>query len=148
MERVPLPDRLVEQNRAFESGEATPAEPRNAATVVLLRSGIADPEVYLMERQTVEGLHDLLFLHTGGAINGGIHEARHRFGGSHGRPDGGEGLAQKRAVVNFTTCQVHVLSRHESKRLHLLHRRLFSERHLSGLDLHVVQYKVLWWYEN
>ena len=50
--RLPLPQALVDQARAYESGEATPAEPRNAATVVLLRDGAAGPEVYLLRRQT------------------------------------------------------------------------------------------------
>lgn len=52
LDRLPLPDHLVEHNRAFTSGEATPAEPRNAATVVLMRPGATGPEVYLLRRQT------------------------------------------------------------------------------------------------
>ena len=36
MERLPLPESLVAQARAYAGGEATPAEPRDAATVVLL----------------------------------------------------------------------------------------------------------------
>ena len=39
MDGIPLPQALVDQARAFESGEAVPAEPRHAATVVLLRDG-------------------------------------------------------------------------------------------------------------
>jgi len=50
--RIPLPQRLVDQARSFASGEQTPAEPRNAATVVLLRPGASGPEVYLLRRQT------------------------------------------------------------------------------------------------
>jgi 8-oxo-dGTP pyrophosphatase MutT (NUDIX family) len=50
-----LPDDLVELARAYEDGSRTPAEPRNAATVVLLRpstsSSVGGPEVYLMRRQ-------------------------------------------------------------------------------------------------
>jgi 8-oxo-dGTP pyrophosphatase MutT (NUDIX family) len=50
-----LPDDLVELARAYEDGSRTPAEPRNAATVVLLRpstsSSDGGPEVYLMRRQ-------------------------------------------------------------------------------------------------
>ncbi|UAL29492.1 NUDIX hydrolase [Nocardioides rotundus] len=34
---VPLPQRLVDQAREYAAGERTPAEPRDAATVVLLR---------------------------------------------------------------------------------------------------------------
>jgi len=53
--RIPLPQRLVDQARAFESGAQTPAEPRNAATVVLMRpggSGRTGPELYLLRRHT------------------------------------------------------------------------------------------------
>ena len=47
-----LPADLVELARAYEDGTRTPAEPRNAATVVLLRRlSDAGPEVYLMRRQ-------------------------------------------------------------------------------------------------
>ena len=42
MERLPLPEALVDQARAFETGAAVPAEPRHAATVVLLREGQGD----------------------------------------------------------------------------------------------------------
>ncbi len=48
-----LPADLVELARAYEDGTRTPAEPRNAATVVLLRPSPrrGGPEVYLMRRQ-------------------------------------------------------------------------------------------------
>lgn len=49
--RYALPETLVEQARAFASGDAEPAVPRNAATVVLTRPGHAGPEVYLLRRQ-------------------------------------------------------------------------------------------------
>ena len=55
MERLPLPDALVAQARSYAEGGGTPAEPRDAATVVLLRpaaSGSSGPEVYLLRRQT------------------------------------------------------------------------------------------------
>jgi 8-oxo-dGTP pyrophosphatase MutT (NUDIX family) len=48
---APLPPELVELARAYEDGTRTPAEPRNAATVVLLRPSTDGPEVYLMRRQ-------------------------------------------------------------------------------------------------
>jgi 8-oxo-dGTP pyrophosphatase MutT (NUDIX family) len=48
---APLPPDLVELARAYEDGTRTPAEPRNAATVVLLRPSTDGPEVYLMRRQ-------------------------------------------------------------------------------------------------
>ena len=52
MKRLPLPGSLAEQARRFADGTETPAEPRNAATVVLMRGGVSAPEVYLLQRQT------------------------------------------------------------------------------------------------
>ncbi|MGN6721116.1 MAG: NUDIX hydrolase [Marmoricola sp.] len=49
--RYALPETLVEQARAFSEGDAEPATPRNAATVVLTRPGANGPEVYLLRRQ-------------------------------------------------------------------------------------------------
>jgi len=48
---VLLPEQVVELARAYDDGSRTPVEPRNAATVVLLRPSDAGPEVYLMRRQ-------------------------------------------------------------------------------------------------
>ncbi len=48
---VHLPDEMVDQIREFENGTRAVAEPRNAATVVLLRDSDAGPEVYLLRRQ-------------------------------------------------------------------------------------------------
>jgi len=45
------PRKLIEAARAYASGERTPVEPRDAATVVLLRQGESGPEVYLLVRQ-------------------------------------------------------------------------------------------------
>ena len=52
MKRPPLPDALVAQARSYAEGGATPAEPRDAATVLLLRPGDDGPDVYLRRRQT------------------------------------------------------------------------------------------------
>ena len=49
---LPLPASLVEQARKYADGSLTPVEPRNAATVVLMRRGGAHPDVYLLQRQT------------------------------------------------------------------------------------------------
>lgn len=51
MLRIPLPPQLVAQAREYADGTRTPAEPRNAATVVLLRPSGDGPEVYLLRRQ-------------------------------------------------------------------------------------------------
>lgn len=49
--RLPLSRKLVETAQAYAAGDRTPAEPRDAATVVLLRHGRTGPEVYLLVRQ-------------------------------------------------------------------------------------------------
>jgi 8-oxo-dGTP pyrophosphatase MutT (NUDIX family) len=47
---VPLPERLVELAKEYDDGTREAVEPRNAATVVLLRPGSSGPEVYLLRR--------------------------------------------------------------------------------------------------
>lgn len=51
MDRLPLPPHLVEQAARYADGSLTPAEPRNAATVVLVRPSDEGPAVYLLRRQ-------------------------------------------------------------------------------------------------
>ena len=48
---VHLPEEFAEQAAAFADGTKTPAEPRDAATVVLLRPGSDGPDLYLLRRQ-------------------------------------------------------------------------------------------------
>ncbi|GAA1913711.1 hypothetical protein GCM10009737_13800 [Nocardioides lentus] len=68
--RPPLPARLVEQARAYADGSATPAEPRDAATVVLLRPGAAAPsEVYLLRRQTSMAFAGGMCVFPGGGVD-------------------------------------------------------------------------------
>lgn len=74
MERFTLPPHLVEQHRAFTSGEATPAEPRNAATVLLLRPAPdgatgQGPEVYLMRRQQSMAFAGGMWVFPGGGVD-------------------------------------------------------------------------------
>ena len=52
MLQVPLPPELVRQAREFTDGTRTPVEPRDAATVVLMRPSEEGPSVYLLRRQT------------------------------------------------------------------------------------------------
>ena len=79
MERLPLPDALVDQARAFETGAAVPAEPRHAATVVLLREGQGDdalgPEVYLLRRQTSMAFAGGMCVFPGGGVDPRDHDA-------------------------------------------------------------------------
>lgn len=67
--RLPLPAALVEQARAYASGADSPAEPRNAATVVLLRAGAAGPEVYLLRRQTSMAFAAGMCVFPGGGVD-------------------------------------------------------------------------------
>jgi 8-oxo-dGTP pyrophosphatase MutT (NUDIX family) len=70
MLRIPLPAALVEQARAYASGEMTPVEPRNAATVVLLREGTtAGPEVYLLRRQASMAFAAGMCVFPGGGVD-------------------------------------------------------------------------------
>jgi 8-oxo-dGTP pyrophosphatase MutT (NUDIX family) len=75
LERIPLPQALVDQARAFESGEAVPAEPRHAATVVLLREGHVGPEVYLLRRQTSMAFAGGMCVFPGGGVDPRDHDA-------------------------------------------------------------------------
>lgn len=67
--RIPLPDSLVEQARVFARGDADPAEPRNAATVVLTRPGAAGPEVYLLRRQASMAFAAGMCVFPGGGVD-------------------------------------------------------------------------------
>ena len=69
MERLPLPDALVQQARAYADGSATPAEPRNAATVVLMRPGASGPEIYLLRRQTSMAFAGGMCVFPGGGVD-------------------------------------------------------------------------------
>jgi len=68
--RIPLPGALVEQARAYADGSLTPSDPRNAATVVLLRPGTtAGPEVYLLRRQASMAFAAGMCVFPGGGVD-------------------------------------------------------------------------------
>ena len=69
MERLPLPEALVAQARSYAEGGATPAEPRDAATVVLLRPGASGPDVYLLRRQTSMAFAGGMCVFPGGGVD-------------------------------------------------------------------------------
>ncbi len=73
MKRPPLPEALVAQARSYAEGGATPAEPRDAATVVLLRPGAAGPsrgpEIYLLRRQTSMAFAGGMCVFPGGGVD-------------------------------------------------------------------------------
>ncbi len=66
---VPLPDRVVEVARAYEDGTKTPVEPRNAATVVLMRPSDEGPEVYLLRRQVSMDFAGGMCVFPGGGVD-------------------------------------------------------------------------------
>lgn len=66
---VPLPDGLLEVARQFEDGTKTPVEPRNAATVVLMRPSADGPEVYLLRRQVSMDFAGGMCVFPGGGVD-------------------------------------------------------------------------------
>ncbi|HET7430995.1 MAG TPA: NUDIX hydrolase [Nocardioides sp.] len=70
MKRIALPDSLVEHARTFADGTRTPAEPRYAATVMLLRPTTdRGPEVYLLRRQTSMAFAGGMCVFPGGGVD-------------------------------------------------------------------------------
>jgi 8-oxo-dGTP pyrophosphatase MutT (NUDIX family) len=67
--RVTLPPQLVEQARAFADGTRSPVEPRDAATVVLMRPGQGAPQVYLLRRQTSMAFAGGMCVFPGGGVD-------------------------------------------------------------------------------
>jgi 8-oxo-dGTP pyrophosphatase MutT (NUDIX family) len=55
--------------RAFSDGSQEPAEPRNAATVVLMRPGARGPELYLLRRQTSMAFAGGMCVFPGGGVD-------------------------------------------------------------------------------
>ncbi|WP_325605917.1 NUDIX hydrolase [Nocardioides sp.] len=69
LRRPPLPQSLIDQAHAYAAGEAAPAEPRNAATVILLRDGSPGLEVYLLRRQTTMAFAGGMCVFPGGGVD-------------------------------------------------------------------------------
>lgn len=69
MHSVPLPPPLAAKAREYADGVRTPVEPRNAATVILLRPGAAGPEVYLLRRQTTMAFAAGMCVFPGGGVD-------------------------------------------------------------------------------
>lgn len=67
--QIRLPQALVEQARAFADGTREPAEPRNAATVVLMRPSDRGPELYLLSRQTTMAFAGGMCVFPGGGVD-------------------------------------------------------------------------------
>ena len=69
MLQVPLPPELVRQAREFTDGTRTPVEPRDAATVVLMRPSEEGPSVYLLRRQTSMAFAAGMCVFPGGVVD-------------------------------------------------------------------------------
>jgi 8-oxo-dGTP pyrophosphatase MutT (NUDIX family) len=66
---VPLPDAVVATAREYDEGRRTPAEPRDAATVVLMRPSADGPEVYYLRRQASMDFAGGMFVYPGGRVD-------------------------------------------------------------------------------
>ncbi len=66
---VPLPDDLVAAAREYADGAREPAEPRNAATVILMRPSADGPEVYYMRRQASMDFAGGMAVFPGGGVD-------------------------------------------------------------------------------
>jgi 8-oxo-dGTP pyrophosphatase MutT (NUDIX family) len=69
MQRIPLPPELVEQAAEYADGSRTPAEPRDAATVVLLRQTTEGLSVYLLRRRTSMAFAAGMCVFPGGGVD-------------------------------------------------------------------------------
>ena len=66
---VPLPDHLVEVAREYDAGRREPVEPRDAATVILLRGSDRGPEVYYLRRQVSMDFAGGMCVYPGGGVD-------------------------------------------------------------------------------
>ncbi|HET7067983.1 MAG TPA: NUDIX hydrolase [Nocardioides sp.] len=60
---------MAEHAREFAEGRRTPAEPRDAATVVLMRPGVSGPDLYLLRRQTSMAFAGGMCVFPGGGVD-------------------------------------------------------------------------------
>jgi len=66
---VPLPARLLDVAREYDDGTRVAVEPRNAATVILLRPSGDGPEVYLLRRQVSMDFAGGMCVFPGGGVD-------------------------------------------------------------------------------
>jgi 8-oxo-dGTP pyrophosphatase MutT (NUDIX family) len=66
---VPLPEHLVEVARAFTDGSQEPVEPRDAATVILMRGSANGPEVYYLRRHVTMDFAGGMAVFPGGGVD-------------------------------------------------------------------------------
>jgi 8-oxo-dGTP pyrophosphatase MutT (NUDIX family) len=66
---VPLPQDLVDLAREYADGRREPVEPRDAATVILLRGGESGPEAYYLRRQVSMEFAGGMCVYPGGGVD-------------------------------------------------------------------------------
>lgn len=66
---VPLPEQIVAVAQEYADGGRTPAEPRDAATVVLMRPSAEGPEVYYMRRHVTMDFAGGMCVYPGGGVD-------------------------------------------------------------------------------
>ena len=66
---VPLPEHVIGVAREFTDGTRTPAEPRNAATVVLMKDSADGPSVYLLRRHVSMDFAGGMCVYPGGGVD-------------------------------------------------------------------------------
>jgi hypothetical protein len=66
---VPLPHRLVQAAREYAEGRREPVEPRDAATVILLRDSEHGPAVYYLRRQVSMDFAGGMCVYPGGGVD-------------------------------------------------------------------------------
>jgi 8-oxo-dGTP pyrophosphatase MutT (NUDIX family) len=64
-----LPAQIVENVRALAAGDVTPAEPRHASTVVLLRDSADGLQAYLLRRQKTMAFAAGMYVFPGGSVD-------------------------------------------------------------------------------
>jgi 8-oxo-dGTP pyrophosphatase MutT (NUDIX family) len=66
---VPLPEKLVAVAQEYADGTKSPVEPRDAATVVLMRPSAQGPEVYYMRRHVTMDFAGGMCVYPGGGVD-------------------------------------------------------------------------------
>ena len=66
---VPLPEKIVAVAQEYADGVRTPVEPRNAATVVLMRPSEQGPEIYYMRRHVSMDFAGGMCVYPGGGVD-------------------------------------------------------------------------------
>jgi 8-oxo-dGTP pyrophosphatase MutT (NUDIX family) len=66
---IPLPEHVVEAAKEYEDGRKTPVEPRDAATVILLRASDQGPSVYYLRRQVSMDFAGGMCVYPGGGVD-------------------------------------------------------------------------------